>query len=224
MTVDVLPFLLTFLKISGILVVAVDEHLLELRRLDERRFFTRIISYVQMPCLMTDNGSLLDLYPKSPPASDLFKTSTSENTVILEYCLDNVPNLFPGSVEQKMWLKFENDLQLKPQPLKKLCRGILRNAIRSRFEHDYPDLKKQYFAEVFLCDSQNLNSLISNPRFITNLSFNRSELHDQFSIRAAAHSDHPSQSDQLLPEKKPFLQNRSDEQVELQIQRLPQSD
>ena len=152
-TVDVLPFLLTFLKIGGVLVVAVDEHLLELRRLDERRFFVKILSYVQMPPLMTDltdNGSILDLYPKSAPASDLFKASSSENTAVLEYCLDNVPNLFPGSVEQKMWTKFKEDLQLKPQSLKKLCRGVLRNVIRARFEHEYPSLKKQYFAEVFL--------------------------------------------------------------------------
>lgn len=163
-----LPILLSFLKIGGILVVAVDDQnaqsaLLELRRLDERRFFTKILSYVQstsFKALMTDNGSIYDLYPKSQPASDLFKGSTSENTVILEYCLDNVPNLFPGSVEQEIWPKF--DLQPKPPSLKKLCRGIIRQSLRLRFEQlAGEELKKQYFAEV--CGSKNLTSNSDHP-------------------------------------------------------------
>ena len=145
-----LPFLFTFLKINGTLVVAIDENLLECRRLDERRFFLKVLTYIQMPPLITDNGTIYDLYPKSPPSSSLFQTSKNSNTVILEYCLDNVANMFPDSTEQMMIRKFKDELELKPNTLRKLCRGRIRNLVRSKFEYEDPNLKLQYFARNFM--------------------------------------------------------------------------
>lgn len=103
-----------------------------------------------MPPLITDNGTIFDLYPKSPSLNELFKTSENGNSVILEYCIDNVPNLFPDSIEQKMWTKFNDKLQLKPQSLQNLCRGQIKNQIRTKFEFEKPDFKLQYFGNNFM--------------------------------------------------------------------------
>lgn len=103
-----------------------------------------------MPALLCDEGTILDVYPKSQPSSELFRTSENGNTVVLEYNVDNLPNLFADSTEQRMWSAFEGDLQLKPNSLTKLCRGRIRSEIRKRFELDNPKLKLEYFARNFM--------------------------------------------------------------------------
>lgn len=150
-TVDVLPFLFTFLKIGGVLVVAIDESLIKCKRIDEKKFyFRRLTSFIKMPYLAVDNGTILDLYPKSPPSSDLFKTSPNGDTVFLEFCLDNIANVYPNSIEQRMYKKFKNELELKPQSLKKLCRGTIRNLLRTRYDKEDPEFKLNYFSRNFM--------------------------------------------------------------------------
>lgn len=166
-----MPLLSSFLKIGGTLgtipfnrmvfrnfyyliikifvlfkVVTIDEYLISCKRLDEQRIFLKKMLCVQMPLLMVDEGSIIDLYPKSPTSKELFKDSSDGMTIVLRYsCIDYLPNLFFDSIEQRMWTEFEDQFELKPNSLKKLCRGKIRQHLRQRLEYDKPTLKSDYF-------------------------------------------------------------------------------
>jgi len=60
-TTDLLPLLLSFLKVGGILVTTIDDFLIKCRRLDNKRVLFYKLSVMQAPLLVCDEGTILGI-------------------------------------------------------------------------------------------------------------------------------------------------------------------